>query len=254
MSKRAHKKQRFAKPYFSNKQKKTATLHATSNGTGLRHSFKDIAGWEQYSQDKATDKARKIQDELLQSLPFFEYLDKFTRDLSSHLKPFQRDVFRFANPMYTVTSIAGSLGDGGRFNIGSAQMIPEFPTLTKAGCLYVASSAECALLEAVKPHGVLKMYKLAPKKSFQLWDLNSVITDIGYPNLLELVKTSGGEALWTYRKTPAIPQILAVRLRNIGGDGILFESTKLSGHSNIAFFFKTDAEADAAFDVQQIPH
>lgn len=252
MSKRANKHRGFSRPYIPVKAKKSTTLHATSNETGLRHSFTNVEGWEQYSKDITRAKFQKEHEELLHVLPFHNFLENYSQSLKAHLKKFEAPVFRFANPLYKPTTIVGSISDGGRFNIGGAQVRAEFSTLNKAGCLYTASSKECAIAEAAIPHGVLRLYKLSPKKSFLLWDLNAVINILNYPNLLDLVKASDGEALWVYRKLPAVPQILATKLRSIGGDGITFESTKLSGHTNIAFFFATDEDASNSFDVTEI--
>lgn len=253
MSKRASKQRRFDRPYIPVKPKKRiTTLHATSKGTGLRHSFKNVEGWEDYSRDIITAKVQKEEEELFRVLPFHSFLQEQNIDAKKFLVTHSGSVFRFANPLYPVTTIVGSISDGGRFNVGAAQVRADFPTLNKAGCLYTASSKECALAEAAIPHGTLKMYELTPIKKFQVWDLAGVIAQLNYPNLLDLVKASDGEALWVYRKLPAIPQLLAMKLREIGGDGIKFESTKAAGHSNIAFFFKTDLESSAAFDCKEI--
>lgn len=254
MNKRGSKSRRISSPYFTDRRPKTksTTLLATSKGTGLRHSFKNIEGWDQYSRDRYLAKLQKEEEELFQVLPFYDFIENFKEDLSSNLKSFKKDVFRFTNPDYAPTTIVGSISEGGRFNIGGPQVRAEFSTLDKAGCLYTASSAECALAEAVQPHGKHKLFQLSPKKNLQLWDLNSTIEMLKYPNLIDLVRASPVEALWVLKKTPSIPQILASKLRRIGGDGIMFESTKLSGHSNIAFFFKTDDESATAFNVQLV--
>lgn len=255
-NKRGSKNRKIQRPYFTDRRPKAKStiLRATSKGTGLRHSFKNIEGWDKYSQDRYLAKLEKEEEELFQVLPFYDFIENFTGDLTSNLKSFKQDVFRFTNPNYAATSIVGSISDGGRFNIGGAQVRAEFSALEKAGCLYTASSAECALAEAVQPHGNHKMFQLSPKKNLQLWDLNLTIKTLKYPNLIDLARASPVEALWVLKKTPSISQILASRLRRIGGDGIMFESTKLAGHSNIAFFFKTDDESAASFDVRQIPH
>lgn len=254
MSKRASKQRRFEKPFIPVKTKKRiTTLHATSNGTGLRHSFKNLEGWEDYSRDIIIAKVQKEEEELLRVSPFHSFLESQNLDAKKYLVTHNGSVFRFANPLYSPTTIVGSISDGGRFNVGAAQVRADFPSLNKAGCLYTASSKDCALAEAAIPHGTLKMYELSPKKTFEIWDLAAVIAHLNYPNLLDLVKASDGEVLWIYRKLPAIPQILAMKLRSIGGDGIKFESTKASGHSNVAFFFKTDQESSAAFDCKVIP-
>jgi hypothetical protein len=249
------KRQRFERPYTPVKgahKKKATTLHATSTGTGLRHSFKNPEDWGKYSSRIQLAKVQKDDDDFMHSLPFFHFLQKLPIELDSYSHIFNSPVFRFANPIYGATTIVGSVSDGGRFNIGAAQARRDFPSLNKAGCLYVSSTKECALAEAAPPHGVLRMYQLNCKKEIRLWDLSKVIKDINYPNLLDHVKLSDGEALWIYRKSPAIPQILASKLRSIGGDGIIFDSTKLPGHSNIALFFKTDDESAKFFDVIEV--
>ncbi len=132
---------------------------------------------------------------------------------------------------------------GGRFNIGGAQLDKNFPSLKMFSCLYIASSEQCAIEEAVKPLGGLQMYKLKPKRPLKLWDLQQVIIKLNYPNLANQVKSYHCEKIWAYQKFPIESQILSHHLKELGGDGIFFGSTKLDGHKNIVLFFANDLEA-----------
>lgn len=246
------------KPFFKNKveaakQKLRTDLHATSNNTGIRHSFTNLDGWEKYAESQYTAKKQKDADDIIKSTAFYNAI----RDVKINEKflsvKIKKELFRFANPKFGPLTIVGSIGDGGRFNIGSAQVRQEFPTLTKAGCLYCSSTPECSLKEAVKPFGNHKMYKIKTKKELLLWDLSSVIGSIDYPNLLDTVRASCGEALWVYIKVPAMPQILGAIVRQFGGDGLIFESTKSPGDDNIALFFDTDDQVKELFSFEEIP-
>lgn len=96
------------------------------------------------------------------------------------------------------------------------------------------------------------MFKVTPKRKLILWDLYSVIADLNYVNLFETIRGSYGDRLWAYQKIPVHSQILAMKLKVIGGDGIIFESTKSNGHKNIALFFDTDESAKEALEFKEI--
>ena len=85
-----------------------------------------------------------------------------------------------------------------------------------------------------------------------LWDLTQVIQTLNRPGLKDLVKTSPLDAIWVYQKVPLIPQLLAHFLRSLGGDGIVFPSTKHPGSQNFAFFFKSDVDSMAAFNARKL--
>lgn len=131
-----------------------------------------------------------------------------------------KPVYRVVSPGILPLSIAGSLADGGRFNIGGAQQHPLFSTIKKSGCLYAASSIKCALAERAQPIGQCDKYKLIPKQQFQLWDLHKVLKKLDWPGLNDLVNTALIDAIWGYQKVPLIPQLLASHLRSLGGGGI----------------------------------
>lgn len=164
-------------------------------------------------------------------------------------------VYRILYGGFDPLSIAGSLKDGGRFNIGGPQFINDkklFPGLASRGCLYAAESQQCARLEAGSPLGKAEEYSLLPQKKFQLWNLSDIIVQLDIPGLLEQVKAIPMSAAWSAQKSPLASQLLAAYLRDIGGDGVIFPSTKDPNSNIMAFFFKDDQESHVAFKSEPI--
>lgn len=251
-----HSKHRRRGPYFKNKieeiKRKTQTnLKATSKTTGIQHTFGNIAGWEKL-MDEFDRKVESQRSQLIASLHFYNWLKNQSIDKSLCSYQLKDPCFRFANPKYGPISLEGSLAYGGRFNIGSSQMDKSFPDAQMYSCLYISSSQECAVEEAAKPIGTHKLFQLTPKIPMILWDLSKVIDSLNYTNLLDLVKASQGERIWAYQKLPTESQLLAHELRKLGGDGIIFNSTKLSDHQNIALFFSNNDEAISKLEIKQI--
>lgn len=245
---------RTKKPFFKNqienrKKKAQTDLLATSKKTGIQHTFGNLHGWEQVIE-QYEQKAKMQKTQLVSSLHFYQWLEKQTIVKSTCIKAFTDPGFRFANPRYGPIAIAGSLAYGGRFNIGGSQMDSNFPTLNIFGCLYFTSSDTCAKEEAAKPIGVHKLYKIIPNKTLSLWDLDKVIQNLEYPNLLDLVRASHGEKIWAYQKIPTESQILGYKLKTLGCDGVLFESTKLKGHFNVGLFYDNDPQAQNDLKVE----
>lgn len=230
------------------KLRNRANLQATSKITGIQHTFGNIQGWESVITD-LEQKAILQTSHMLGSLNFSKWLQDQKIDLNHCCINYQDIGFRYAHPNFGPQTIVGSLIHGGRFNIGGAQLNTHFPSFTAFGCLYVASSEECATEEAAKPIGGLKLYKIKPKQILKLWDLQKVIASLDFVNLIDLVRASHGEKIWGYQKFPTEPQILAYTLKLLGGDGLIFESTKSNGHSNIAFFFDNDEDIKKTMDV-----
>ncbi len=177
--------------------------------------------------------------QLYSSLSFYKWL-KTQNIRKENCSLFFEKGYRYANPVYGPRTIVGSISDGGRFNVGGAQLDPNFSDLAKQGALYLASSEKCAKEEASKPIGKHKLYELKANKKLKLWDLKKVIEELDYPNLFELVRSDHGEKIWAYQKIPTVSQILATHLRSIDGDGLVFESTKVDGATNITLFFNDD--------------
>ena len=232
--------------------KKRVSLAATSSRTGITHIFGDTSQFEK--EIKLLQRAKKDQEfkNSVNSLSFFSWLNEQTLGVSPTIS-WNEPLYRLVYNGFSPTSIMGSLADGGRFNVGGAQLNPQFPSVNKAGCLYLASSIKCCYAEAAPPYGKPEEWELTPKKTFHLWDLSQVIQNLNRPGLDDLVKLSPMEALWVYQKIPMIPQLLASHLRAMGGDGLVYPSTKDSSAKNFAFFFRTDAECEQAFTARKIP-
>lgn len=225
------------------------SIEATSEKTGLTHVFDDI---EKLVKDFEAKRQGRHTAELINGKRFYDWLRKQDLDLIDYATLWNKPVYRVVGPGTLPLSIAGSLADGGRFNVGGAQQHPLFSTLKKAGCLYAASSMKCALAERALPLGQIEKYKIIPTRRFQLWDLHKVITGLDWPGLLDLVNAAPIDAIWGYQKVPLIPQLLASHLRNIGGDGIKFRSVKDGTGFNLAFFFRQDKQCSEAFSLKQI--
>lgn len=249
---RKHEPPFFQDRTWAARQKQQTTLQATSSQTGLQHSFTNLGAWEEHAKQSELDGVAKLRTQLLTAAPFYSFVDQLQLDTQHLTIKLKFPVYRFCNPKFGPLTIVGNTAGGGRFNIGGAQVRAEFPNLNVCGCLYVASSPQCSLAEAAPPHGVLKMYEISPKREFLLWDLKALIEEIEYPNLMDAIQQSGGEKIWAYQKAPAISQILAHKVRSVGGDGIQFESTKLKGHFNIALFFDTDAHVAESLSYTEI--
>jgi hypothetical protein len=230
---------------------KKVSITAKSSKTGIVHIFEDLKEAEKLAKKLRAEKDSKRQGDLINSLAFWVWLNRQTFTAVADTK-WSSDVFRLVYGGFSPTSIVGNIGDGGRFNIGSAQMCSEFSELRKSGCLYTASTLSCCYSEASGPIGKPTEYKLTPKKELQLWDLAKVISSLNRVGLEEEVASSPLSAIWAYQKVPMISQLLVHYLRSVGGDGVFYPSTKDSSALNIAFFFLTDEEAAAAFTVLKI--
>ena len=232
--------------------KKRVSLATTSAKTGITHIFGDTSHFEK--EIKLLQRSKKDQEfkDSVNSLSFFSWLKEQTLSVSPSIswnEPLYRPVYNGFSP----TSIMGSLADGGRFNVGGAQLNPQFRSVNKAGCLYLASSIKCCYAEAAPPYGKPEEFELTPKKPLLLWDLHQVIQTLNRPGLEDLIKSSPTEAIWSYQKIPMIPQLLATHLRTLGGDGLAYPSTKDTSAKNFAFFFRTDAESEQTFTVRKLP-
>jgi len=249
---------RTKKPFHKNRteeakkrrQRSQTNLHAKSQLTGIQITLGNIAGWERIMDDfEKKQEAQRTQ--VYTSMPFFNWLKD--KKIDSKLCCFEfKEGYRFANSEYGPLTIVGSISDGGRFNIGGAQMSSTFPTITKSGALYLASTKDCAMVEAAKPIGKHKLYKVTSSETLKLWDLKRVIKQLDYPNLLSEIYASHGERIWAYQKIPTISQILAVHLRNQGGDGLVFNSTMCKEDLNVALFYKDDSEVKSKLKAREV--
>ena len=157
--------------------------------------------------------------------------------------------YRFANPAYGPLTVVGSIGDGGRFNIGGSQLDPNFSDLTKEGALYLASTEKCAIEEAAKPIGKHQLYKLVSNAPLKIWDIEKVIESLHFPNLLQSARADHGERIWGYLKVPTVSQILVSKLRKISGDGAALKSVRIDSALNYCLFFKDDEDVKSKLKV-----
>ena len=116
-----------------------------------------------------------------------------------------------------------------------------------AACIYVASSIECAKAETGL-HRNSEIYKLSLLKSVKLWDVRSLLITLeNSESLIAAIDKSPFNMQWSLQKFPTPSQILGSALRKIGGDGILFPSTKHDGGIVFGFFVKDETEAKSKF-------
>lgn len=148
-------------------------------------------------------------------------------------------------------SIAGSLACGGRFNIGGAQKSEQFPHDMTA-CIYTASSIDCAKAET-GPHRNAEIYELNLVKPVKLWDVKGLISSLeSADSLISAIEKSPFNMQWSLQKFPTPSHILGAVLRKIGGDGILYPSTKHRDSTVYGFFLKDETEANSRLKATQI--
>ena len=226
-------------------------IRATSNRTGLSHELINIPALEQFRRDQEKFRRPKETKDLKEGLAFLQWYSKQAP------LPFGPDI-RWESPVYRLMygdapplSIMGSFGAGGRFNPGMAQMSGQFPHMKAQACLYAASSLECCYAEAQPPYGKPQQYQLIPTRTFVLWDLKKVLQHYGDPILEKRVLDTPLDATWAYQKIPMTSQLLAHELRQLGGEGVILPSTKRPSDMNIGFFFKSEEECKASFEIKK---
>ncbi|NOZ51701.1 MAG: hypothetical protein GXP08_00960 [Gammaproteobacteria bacterium] len=92
-----------------------------------------------------------------------------------------------------------------------------------------------------------KKYRFTPSKELTLWDIEKIIKFIQYPNLRYLLNQGPLTSDWGYCKVPMQSQILGYWLKQLGGDGIIFNSTQSQKSRCIAIFANDDKHAKKLF-------
>jgi hypothetical protein len=228
--------------------------YALSPKTKILHSFELEALQKQARAFEEKAKARR-ELQLVESSAFWRWLRGQKKPcLKVHQQvvatPSYRIVFGGGSPLST----EGSLAKGGRFNIGGAQLTQfgDLKTFKMRACLYTASTAKCALAEVGDPLGAGVIHKIAPMSPMVLWDLSTVLKELAWPDLESKVSDTVLGSDWGLQKIPTVSQILASHLRDLGGQGLVYPSTKDPSALNIAYFIEQDMKADVLFSSSQI--
>jgi len=230
-------------------------FQAHSQKTGIVHDA-DVDGMIELVDLYVKNYSTRLKVDLKKSAALWQQLQERNRPESEYIE-WKQPVIRIIYGGYNPLSIAGSLANGGRFNIGGSQYIKHeklFPSISVQGCLYAAETSACARLEGSSPIGKFKEYLLIPEKNFQMWNLSRIIAQLDIPGLLDEVNATPMSAAWATQKSPLASQLLATYLRSIGGDGVVFPSTKKPEKNILAFFFRDDEESKKAFSLGPVDH
>ena len=197
----------------------------------------------------SSEQARNIKQTYI-SLVFHRYLQKQTPLNFQKFKiNFKDTLYRVSTHKYSPISITGSLIHGGRYNIGGSQL-HKLINIQPFSALYFSTDLQCAIDEYTHGtplcHNDIK-YALKPSRKFELWDINKITQSSHFLHLNDLIYQGPIFSLWTYCKVPMHSQILGTWLKKIGGDGIMFRSTKNPKSSCIALFVDNDLEAESLF-------
>lgn len=210
---------------------------------------------------------RTLQWSILNLMNFFSSRDNFnlaaSKLLFSQLKQCTFDpkwvikiedpkLFRRVGPGRDVLDTAGSLSDGGRFNIGGAQasslVTKSFSGFgNKRSALYVGEDPtivrkEYGDFDLPNSKAITYSLHLRRRKSVSLIDLKLVIKDLerSIPNIRKILGNSSMNGKWVDLKQPSPSQILGhwlIDLAPKGTIGIRFSSYHDSKSSNICLYF-----------------
>lgn len=233
------------------KKKVTKSLRVKSHRSGLTHHIEDFDGFEQVAESILQKFAIDNKLQLAQSLKFQEVVSSISLDKSFLKNLDTLTSYRICFGSLSPLSIAGSLACGGRFNVGAAQKSQQFPCDMTA-CIYTASSIDCAKAET-GPHLNAEIYEMSLLKPVQLWDVKGLLSSLeNADSLISAVEKSPFNMQWALQKFPTPSQILGAALRKIGGDGILYPSTKHRDSTVYGFFLKDEAEAVNMFKINNL--
>ncbi|MEN0059521.1 MAG: RES family NAD+ phosphorylase [Bdellovibrio sp.] len=224
------------------KKKVKKSLQVKSHKSGLTHHIDDFDDFEKVAESILQKFKIDNQLQLAQSLKFQEAVASISLD-TNFLKDFESiESYRICFNGLSPLSIAGSLACGGRFNIGGAQKIEQFPYEMTA-CIYAASNIDCAKAET-GPHKNAEIYELVSLRPIKLWDVKALLSSLeNSEGFVTAVEKSPFNMQWSLQKFPTPSQILGATLRKVGGDGILYPSTKHHDSIVYGFFIKDETEA-----------
>ncbi|MCX7977493.1 MAG: RES family NAD+ phosphorylase [Bdellovibrionaceae bacterium] len=237
------------------KKSKGVTINAQSGTTGITHVFPDVEVFEKLAQDLESKATVDRTIRLAKSLNFWHWLIGRSITLQpTHV--LNKPIFRICFNGYHPLDIAGSLAAGGRFNVGGAQVHNAFP-VDMAACIYGADSQQCALDEVGKMTGSTEIYELTPTQPLMIWDLLAVINTLDNRSVItdsvkQIVDDSPMNGAWVLQKFPAVSQLLAHRLRAIGGSGLVYPSTKSKNGFVYAIFVTDNKDARLKFQARKV--
>jgi len=174
-----------------------------------------------------------------------------------YTKTIRSNLYRLTFGGCSPLDIAGSLADGGRFNIGGAQgaVANRFFKMGKGAYIYCATSIPCAEAETQFARNA-DIYQLRPKKPFKLINLEKTAMNYpGYSNLKKDIDMSPMSAKWDLQTVPLVSQIFVTYLRdNFNFDGVYYPSTKYEGCKNIAVFIPKGKTGAHFFKKEKLNH
>lgn len=230
------------------KKSKKRKIKVVESSRGLVHLF-DINNLEKMAKHFANTYSERLKNDLMFSTPFWDWLKSQPNPTAEHIIDYQKPLYKAVDGSWNPLSIAGSLADGGRFNVGGAQLTNFSPLneLRKFGCIYAADNIECAKAEISSgaiPSLNQKKYIITANRSLKLWNLESIIAGLDWPKIVDLVSAIPNEAMWSLQKTPKISQIISFWLKQMNcADGLMYPSTKHPGSYVVTLFANDDIAA-----------
>jgi RES domain len=215
------------------------------------------AGLEKFIEQCIQSKVGRETQQLLSAAKFYQYLRTKNFERSRLISYSSIVAYRaFVNRVVNSLSVVGSKLNGGRFNVGTPQVQQEsiLPGLDPGACLYAAETLDCAFAEArIHDRSKVRFVKITAKRSVALWNLDQIIEDIGadWPTPIKPdIDVYALGDMWVYQKVPTFSQLIAHRLRQLGGDGLAYKSIRLmDSNSNIYAFFSPDWMKDDVADI-----
>lgn len=225
------------------KKKNRSKVTSLSKRTNIKVEIGGTIGVEDVTADLISKKHSQESAELRAAIAFANWLKTQTFTLSDYSEVYGGELVR-AVFKRDVLSVAGSLGAGGRYNVGFAQAVTNIPQLNPFGAtagLYFGDCFDTAKAEAGFGHW--DFYAIRRKTPATLWSIAKLLPDLSYPDIAAALNSSPISSAWPTQKVPLISQLLGHFLRSIGGDGIIFESNKNPPNKVVYLFLKDDEES-----------
>ncbi len=206
-----------------------------------------------YVQDDIQKNQQIEKNQIIESMRFEHSLNTQGKlNFQTFKVSFNDPVYRVYPKQFSVTSILGSISDGARLNIGGPQILKSNFPFNKFGALYISNTMAGAIAEYCQGTPLDKndyKYTLQPQKTFELWDLDKVVSNLQISSLKFLIDKLPIGGGWGNCKVPMPSQILATWLKSIDGDGIMYTSTKDLNSKIIAIFTQNDRESENNFSI-----